>query len=159
MALNKSLNVTCDLDGYLFCRMPAEALEVEIKVKTKWGKFSMLQDTHTRTEKYHAWEKADRRSNVRTRKKRTPHREMKGIHAKDNTTSETDEPVGQGLRYPPQVFTDPKYAAAVPHTEEEEDQAGSNRFLGRYCEFCNWEEGLLNVENPNVNPPIEKTPP
>ena len=37
MALNKSLNATCNLDGYLFCRIPAEALEVEIKVKTKWG--------------------------------------------------------------------------------------------------------------------------
>ena len=58
MALNKSLNATCDLDWYLFCRMPAEALEVEIKVKTKWEKFSMLQDTHTRTERYHAWGKS-----------------------------------------------------------------------------------------------------
>ena len=76
MALNKSLNATCDLDGYLFCMMPAEALEVEIKIKTKWGKFSMLQDIHTRTEKYCAWEKADGRSNVRTRKRKAPHREM-----------------------------------------------------------------------------------
>ena len=97
---------------------------------------------------------------------------MKGIHAEDNTTSETDVPVGQGLRYPPQVFTEPKYAAAVPHTEEEEEQAGNNKFLGRYCEFCNkcgemycwckssyWEEGLLNVEKLNANPSIEKTPP
>ena len=50
MALNKTLNATCDLDGYLFCRIPAEALEVEIKDKTKWGKFSMFQDTYTRTE-------------------------------------------------------------------------------------------------------------
>ena len=156
----KSLNAACNLDGYLFCRMPAGALEVEIKVKTKWGKFSVLQDTHTRTEKYCAWEKADRRSNVSIRKRRTPHREMKGVHAEDNTTSETDVPVGQGLRYPPQVFTDPKYTSVVPHMEEEEEQAGSNKFLGRYCEFCNkcgemycWcsssdgEEGLLNVEN------------
>ena len=101
MALKKTLNATCDLDGYLFCRMPAEALEVEKKVKTKWGKFSMLQDTHTRTEKYHAWEKADKRSNVTTRKRRKPQREMKDIHAEDNTTSETDVPVGQGLKYPP----------------------------------------------------------
>ena len=76
MALNKSLNATCNLDGYLFCRMPAEALDVDIKVKTKWGKFSMLQDIHTRTEKYCAWEKADARSNVRTRKRKTPCREM-----------------------------------------------------------------------------------
>ena len=37
MALNKTLNPTCDLDGYLFCRMPGDTLEVEIKVKTKWG--------------------------------------------------------------------------------------------------------------------------
>ena len=124
------------LHGYLFCRMPAKALEVEIKIKTKWGKFSMLQDTHTRTEKYHAWEKADRRSNVRTRKRRTYNREIRGIHAEDNTTSETGVPEGQGLRYPPQVLTDPKYIAAVPHTEEEEEQACNNKFLDRYCEFC-----------------------
>ena len=132
--------------------MSAEALEVEINVKTKWGKFSMLQDIHTRTEKYCAWKKADRRSNLRTRKRRTPHREMEGSHAEDNTTSETD-------------------AAVVPHMEEEEEQAGGSKFLGRYCEFCDkcgetyywcnssdWEEGLLNVEKPNSNPSIEKTP-
>ena len=91
----------------------------------------------------------------------------------EDNTSETDVPVGQGFRYPPQVFTDPKYAAAVSHTkeEEEEEQAGNNKFLGRYCEFfdkcgetycwCNssdWEEGLLNVEEQNSNPSIEKTP-
>ena len=69
MALNKSLYDTCNLDEHLFCKMPVEALEVEVKVKTKWGKFSMLQDIHTRTEKYCAWEKADGRSNVRTRKR------------------------------------------------------------------------------------------
>ena len=170
MAINNSLNTTCDLDGYLFCKMPAEALEVEIKVKTKWGKFSMLQDIHTRTEMYHAWEKADGRSNVRTRKRKAPHREITNMQTEDNT-SETDVPVGQGIRYPPQVFTDPRYAAIVPHTEEEEAQAGKSKFLGRYSEFCDkcgktycwcsssdWEEGLINVENPNSNPSIEKTP-
>ena len=124
MVLNKSLYATCDLDGYLFCKMPAEALEVKVKVKTKWGKFSMLQDIHTRTEKYHAWEKADRRSNVRTRKRKAPHRKVTNVQTEDNT-SETDVPVGQGFRYPPQVFTDPKYAATVPHMEEEEKEQES----------------------------------
>ena len=51
MASNKSLYAACDLDGYLFCKMPAGALEVEVKVKTTWGKFSMVQDMHTRMEK------------------------------------------------------------------------------------------------------------
>ena len=97
MALNKSLYTTCDLDGYLFCKMPAEALDVEIKVKTKWGRFSMLQDIHTRTEKYHAWEKADGRSNVRTRKRKAPPRKVTNMQTEDNT-SETDVPVGQGFR-------------------------------------------------------------
>ena len=65
MASNKSLNAVCDLDGYLFCKMPVGALEVEVKVKTTWGKFSMVQDIHTRTEKYHTWEKADGRSTIK----------------------------------------------------------------------------------------------
>ena len=58
----------------------------------------------------------------------------------------------------------------VSHTKEEE-QAGNSKFLGRYCEFCDkcgkkycwcnssdWEEGLLNIGEPNSNPSIEKTP-
>ena len=168
IAFNKSLNTTCDLDGYLFYKMPAGALEVEIKVKTTWGKFSMLQDIHTRTEKYHAWEKADRRSNVRTRKRKAPHK-MTNMQTKDNT-SETDVPVGQGFRYPPQVFTDSKYAAAMPHMEEEGEMEQESKFLGKYCEFCDrcgeihcWcnssdcKEGMLDVEQPGSNPSIEKT--
>ena len=55
--------------------------------------------------------------------------------------------------------------------EEEKEQEGNSKFLSRYCEFCNkcgktycgcnssdLEEGLLNVEKPNSNPSIEKTP-
>ena len=173
MTPNKTLNATCDLDGYLFCRMPADALEMEIKVKTKWGKYSMFQDTYTRTEKYHVWDRADRRSSVRTKRRRTPHREIRSSHQETNTTSETDVPVGQGLRYPPQVFMDPEYAATVPQTEEEEEGVSNNKFLGMYCELCtkcgetycwcnssDWGEGLLDVEKPNAdtNPSIEKTP-
>ena len=137
MTLNKTLNATCNLDEYLFCRMPADTLEVEIKVKTKWGKYSMFQDTYTRTEKYCAWDRADRRSRVRTRRRRTPYREVRSSHEENNTTSETDVPVGQGLRYPSQVFTDPEFAANVPQMEgEEEEEVSNNKFLGKYCKFC-----------------------
>ena len=58
MALNKTLNATCDLDGYLFCRMPDNALDVEVKIKIRWGKYTMIQDTYTHTEKYHSWDRA-----------------------------------------------------------------------------------------------------
>ena len=49
MAFLKSLNATCNLNEYLFCKMPEGTLEVEVKVKTTWGKFTMVQNTHTRT--------------------------------------------------------------------------------------------------------------
>ena len=105
---------------------------------------------------------------MRTRKRKAPHK-ITNMQSKDNT-SKTDVPVGQGFRYPTQVFTDPRYAATVSHTEEEE-QPDKSKFLGRYCEFCDgcgkthcwcnssdWEEGLLDVEKPGSNPSIEKTP-
>ena len=57
MAFLKSLNATCNLNKYLFCKMPKGALEVEIKVKTTWGKFTMTQNTHTRMEKFCTWER------------------------------------------------------------------------------------------------------
>ena len=73
MALNiKTLNAACNLDWYLFCRMPEDTLEVEIKVKTKWGKHTMFQDTYTQTEKFCSWDRVDRRSSVHTRRRRTP---------------------------------------------------------------------------------------
>ena len=128
----------------------------------------MLQDIHTQTEKYRAWEKADGRSNIKTRKRKAPHK-MTNIQTKDNT-SETNVPVGQGFRYPPQVFTDPMCAVTMPHTEEEGEVEQKNKFLGKYCEFCDrcgdthcwcnssdWEEGMLDAERLGSNPSIEKT--
>ena len=95
---------------------------------------------------------------------------MTNMWTEDNT-SETDVPVGQGFRYPPQVFMDPKYAVAMPHTQEVGEVEQKSKFLGKYCEFCNrcgkthcwcnsssWEEGLLDAENSGSNPSIEKTP-
>ena len=104
-----------------------------------------------------------------TRRRRTPCREVRSSHD-DNTMSETDIPVGQGLRYPPQVFIDPEFAATVPQMEEEEE-VSNNKFIGNYCDTCakcgetrcwcnssDWEEGQLDVENPGTNPTLEKTP-
>ena len=168
MAFNKSLNAACDLNGYLFCKMPEGALEVEVKVKTTLGKFTMVQNAHTRMEKYCMWEKAQR-CHIRSRKGRTPHK-MTNVQTEDNA-SETDVPRGQGFRYPPQIFTDPTYAMAVTHTGSEGEVAQERNFLGRYCEFCdrcgkthcwcfssNWKEGLFNLDDPNSNPSIEKIP-
>ena len=127
MALNKTLNATCDLDGYLFCRMPADTLEVDIRVKTKWESTVCFRDTYTHTEKYRAWDRADRRSSVQTRKRRTLHREVRSSHEDNNTTSETDVLVGQGFRYPSQVFTDSEFSATVPQMLEKIPSPKNNR--------------------------------
>ena len=134
----------------------------------------MFQDTYTWTEKYHSWDRADRRSSVHTRRRSTPQREVI-MSSNDNTKSETNVPVGQGLGYPSWVFTDPEFAANVSHMEEEEvnDVEGSRqRFIGNYCKTCdkcgetrcwcnssNWGKELVDVENPNANPTLENKKP
>ena len=83
--------------------MPTGALEVQIKVKTTWGKFTMVQDTHTKMERYHTWEKAQRHP-IKSRKGRTPCK-MISMQTEDNA-SETDIPTGHGFSYLPQIFID-----------------------------------------------------
>ena len=114
--------------------MPTGTLDIEVKAKTTWGKFSMVQDIYTRTEKYCAWEKADGRSTIKTRKRKAPCK-MTTMQTEDNT-SETEVPTGQGFRYPLQVFTDPTYAATMPQTKGEGEAKQKSTFLGKYCEFC-----------------------
>ena len=70
---------------------------------------------------------------MQTRRRRTPHREVRSSHEDNNTTSETDVPVGQGPRYPPQVFMDPEFAATMPQTEGDEEEVSKDKFLGKYC--------------------------
>ena len=82
MAFHKSLNTICDLNNYLVCKMPKGTLEVEVKVKTTWGKFTLVQNTHTRTERYCTWEKAQR-CHIKSRKGRIPHKAA-SVHTEEN---------------------------------------------------------------------------
>ena len=52
MAQNKALNATCNLNGSLYCQMPADTVEVEVKIKTKWVKYTLVQGDNSRTERY-----------------------------------------------------------------------------------------------------------
>ena len=46
------LSESLDFQGYLLCQIPKDALKVKLKIKTKWGKFTLHTDQLTRTEKY-----------------------------------------------------------------------------------------------------------
>ena len=86
MALNKVLNATCDLNGYLYCQMPDNAVEVEVKIKTTWSKYTLIQDESSWTAKYHSWDRADGRSKIHTKMRRATRKE---VVSKTNTNSET----------------------------------------------------------------------
>ena len=113
MAFLTSLNATCDLNEYLFCKMPKGPLEVELKIKTTWGKLTMAQNTHTRTEKFHTWEKAQW-CHPKSRKGRTPYKAT-SVPTED-TTSEADMPTSQEFENPPPLFINPTHTAVTPHT-------------------------------------------
>ena len=132
MTFNKSLNAAWNLNGFLFCKMPVGTLELQIKVKTTWGKFTMIQDTHTRMEKYYMWEKAQR-CHIRSRKRKAPCKTT-SMQTEDDA-SETDVPTVQGFGYPPQIFTDPTYTTTVTHTESEGEVEQKRIFLGKYHNF------------------------
>ena len=43
--MSKQLNAFCNFqDGLLICQPPEDTVEVELKVKTAWGKHNLLKD-------------------------------------------------------------------------------------------------------------------
>ena len=81
MDCNKALNVVCKFDGCLVCQMPADTVEV---------------DTCMRTERYHPWDRMDKRSKIHTRR-RTTRRE---VESEITSNSETAIQTGKGFTYP-----------------------------------------------------------
>ena len=110
---------------------------------------------------------------MHTRRRRTPQREIVSSSHHTNTNSETDIHTGEGLGYPPQVFTNLEFAATVSNSGNELDNIESRQnFIGKYCERCStqthpildrcwckasdWSEDL-EVNNNNKNPNLEET--
>ena len=69
----KQLNASCSFqNGLLVCEFTGDAVKVVLKVKMKWGKHTLIEDRYNRTERFHPWERADRRNKINTRRKRMP---------------------------------------------------------------------------------------
>ena len=88
--------------------MPANTVEVELKIKTTQGKYTLSKDMCTRTERYHPWDRVDRRTKIHTKKRRAIRREADTETI--TTSSETDIQEREGFSYPPKVFTNPEFA-------------------------------------------------
>ena len=95
------LSIRVDFQGYLVSQIPADALEVELKIKTKWGKFILHTDQFTRSVKYRVWRKANR-CKIHSRRRRC----LSDSHLNISSDSSIFINQGQGLGYPPKMFLD-----------------------------------------------------
>ena len=102
--------------------MPTNMVEVELKIKTTRGKYTLNKDTCTRIERYCPWNRVDRRAKIHTEERRTSRKEVVNVDTVDSTNSETDMQYGEGFAYVPKIFTNPNYAATVPLTESEDNE-------------------------------------
>ena len=161
MDCNTALNVACDFDGYLVCQMPADTVEVELKIKMTRGKYTLHKDTCKRTERYRPWDRVDKRSKIYTRR-RTTRREVDSEIITSN--SETDVQTGKGFAYPPQIYTNPDFAKTITRTDTDNDDVEITipNFIGEFCKECtkkynrcwyyksDWKEDLIDVEAPKA---------
>ena len=111
------LSINLDFQGYLVCQIPKDAHEVELKIKTKWGKFTLYTDQFPRTEKYRAWRKANR---CKIHSRRRKH--LSDSHLNGSSDSSMFINHGQGLGYPPKTFidsdTDQEFPTHIPVLED-----------------------------------------
>ena len=53
-----SLNSQCNFkNGFFSCNLPEDAVLLILKVKTKMGNHTLVEDTEKQTEKFHPWKK------------------------------------------------------------------------------------------------------
>ena len=54
----RSLNSRCNFEnGFFSCDLPEDAVLLILKVKTKTGNHTLVENTEKRTEKFHLWKK------------------------------------------------------------------------------------------------------
>ena len=146
--------------------MPADTVEVELKIKMTRGKYILNKDICTRTERYRPWDRVDKRSKIHMKRRRTTRREVDSEIVTSN--SETDVQTGKGFSYPPEVYTNLDLVNTITLTDMDNDIEVTNpNFIGEFCQECmqkynrcwcfksDWKEDLIDVESPKA--PTNKT--
>ena len=148
----QQLHVSCDFQGYLVCQIPKDVMDVELKTKTKWGKFTLHTDQHTRTDKYRPWQKVGHHR-IHARRRPSSHNITSRPHLNCSTDSDTFINSGPGLGYPPKTFIDSNTDNDLPlHIPNLED----------YCRMCltkrvrctckpmsDWNGELIDITQPD----------
>ena len=130
--------------------MLKDVVEVELKIKTKWGKYTLLRDFHTRTEKYRPWERANKCTRIYCQRRTTQKTKTRDPQDSAGNTTSTYSGMyistGHGRGYSPRIFTNPK------------DSGDSNAEVITSKQPSDWDEDLIDLiqadtaSNQNKNP-------
>ena len=104
----RSLNSRCDFEnGFFTCDLPEDAALLMVKIKTKTGNHTLVEDTEKCTEKYRPWKKP-------TKDGKTIPRKLPGVltpRKNDNSMTSDSGPCPSSLtetEYKPRFFEEPE---------------------------------------------------
>ena len=139
MNMPQQLEVSNDFNGFLVCKIPKDVVEVDLKIKMKWGKYMLLKDFYTRIEKYRPWEKADKHARIYTKRRSPCQERVRDAQESVGNTTSTDSgmyvPTGYGKGYPLKIFTNPN-----------DTSDGDAEFLASHSKpASDWDEDLIDL--------------
>ena len=104
----RSLNSRCDFEnGFFTCDLPEDAVLLVVKVKTKTGNHTLVEDTEKWTEKFRPWKKP-------TKDRKTSPRKLPGVltpRKNDNSMTSDSGPCPSSpteTDYKPRFFNEPE---------------------------------------------------
>ena len=117
----RSLNSTCDFEnGFFLCDLPEDIILLVVKVKTKTGNHTLVEDTEKQTEKFRPWKKP-------TKVGESSPKRLPGVltpRKNDNSMTSDSGPCPSSpteTEYKPKFFDEPEYLSSdkenVPPTE------------------------------------------
>ena len=117
--------------------MPKDVVEVEMKIKTKWGKYTLLSDFYMRTQKYRPCEGANKHARIYSQRRTSCQTKTTDTQDSVGNTTSTDTgtyiPTSYGRGYPPRIFTNPN------------DSSDSDAKVVASKQPSDWDEDLIDL--------------
>ena len=146
----QQLSVACNFQGFLVCQMSKDVVEVELKIKTKWGKFTLHTDQNTRTEKYRLWKMASHHR-IHCRRRLPCHKRPNEHQC--STDSGTFINSGQRMGYPHKTFivsdTDDDIPPHIPDLKDFCRTCLTRKVRCTCKPMSNWSADLIYITQPD----------
>ena len=165
----RSLNSRCNFEnGFFTCHLPEDAMLLVVKVKTKTGNHTLVEDTEKQTEKFRPWKKP-------TKDGKTSPRKLPGVltpRRNDNSMTSDSGPCPSSLtetEYKPWFFDEPDCLSSdkenIPPMELITPPSLKNLSLeegmtGNETEATSWEASVAKIimTTPRASSPYPNWP-